>query len=179
MNWVKLLKTDGRAGHRPEKKRKPLLSQKKGFALVAALMAIWILTAVGVLVFTVSTQDVRISGRLFCEKKAFSSAETGLHWLTINFDYNDPNASGVSSQKLDPSAGSPVDQHDRYTIGPGPNGWYPTSGPATIWYAGFDNQWGRTVNIATVTGSNAACGGNLQVDAGVGYGPIYTHTTRR
>jgi hypothetical protein len=94
-------------------------SGKKGFALVAALMAIWILTAVGVLVFTVSTQDIRISGRLVCEKKGFSATETGLYWLTANFLYDNPSASAVPLQKLDTSLGSPVDANDRYSIGPG------------------------------------------------------------
>jgi Tfp pilus assembly protein PilX len=185
MNWARLSKTDERAGQGPEKKRKPLLSGKKGFALVAALMAIWLLTAVGILVFTVSTQDIRISGRLVCEKRAFSAAETGLHWLTVNFKNEDPSGWAPSNQKLDPSADTPADPHDQYTIGPGSTGlgsttgWYPTSGPANIWYAGFDNQWGRTVNTARVTGRNTACGSEVQIDAGVGYGPIYTPTTRR
>ncbi|MCJ7496360.1 MAG: hypothetical protein MUP68_19320, partial [Deltaproteobacteria bacterium] len=57
--------------------------RKNGFALIAALMAIWILTAVGILVFTISTQDIRISGRLVGEKKAFSAVETGIHALTL------------------------------------------------------------------------------------------------
>jgi Tfp pilus assembly protein PilX len=185
MNWARLSKTDERAGHGPEKKRKPLLSGKKGFALVAALMAIWLLTAVGVLVFTVSTQDIRISGRLVCEKRAFSAAETGLHWLTLNFKNEDPSVSAASNQRLDTSTDTPADPHDQYTIGPGSTGlgsttgWYPTSGPANIWYAGFDNQWGRTVNTARVTGTNTACRSEVQIDAGVGYGPIYTPTTRR
>jgi Tfp pilus assembly protein PilX len=180
MNWARRLKNDGGAGQGPEKKRKPLLSGEKGFALVAALMAIWLLTAVGILVFTVSTQDIRISGRLVCEKRAFSAAETGLHWLTVNFKNEDPSGWAPSNQKLDTSADTPADPHDQYTIGPGSTGlgsttgWYPTSGPANIWYAGFDNQWGRTVNTARVTGTNTACRSEVQIDAGVGYGPIYT-----
>ncbi len=179
MEWARLTKINGRAGHHPEKRRKPLLSGKKGFALVAALMAIWILTAVGVLVFTVSTQDIRISGRLVCEKRGFAAAETGLHWLTTNFDFYDVPASAVSLQPLDPSAGTPADPHDFYSVGPWPTGWYPVTGPANIWYAGFDGDWGRTINTARVTGTNTQCGSSLQVDAGVGYGPVQPTTTRR
>jgi len=174
MNWARLSKTSERAGQGPERKRKPLLSGKKGFALVAALMAIWILTAVGVLVFTVSTQDIRISGRLICEKKGFSAAETGLHWLTQNFLYENPSASAVSLQKIDTSGGTPADPNDRYSIGPWPTGWYPVTGPATVWYPGFDAEWGRTINTARVTGTNTVCSptSGVSVDAGVGYGPV-------
>ena len=50
---------------------------EEGFALIAALLAITILTAVGLLVFAMSTQDIRISGRLVGEKKAVSAAEAG------------------------------------------------------------------------------------------------------
>lgn len=187
MDWARQAKTSGKVGHRPEKKRKPLLSGKKGFALVAALMAIWILTAVGVLVFTVSTQDIRISGRLVCEKKGFSASETGLYWLTANFNYENPPASAVSLQKLDTSANSPVDANDRYSIGPGSVGpvspdnpqWFPTAGPAIVWYPGFDMDWGRTINTARATGTNTLCGSSVAVDAGVGYGPVPYGGARR
>ncbi len=186
MDWARLAKTSGRAGQRPGKKKEPLLLGKKGFALVAALMAIWILTAVGVLVFTVSTQDIRISGRLICEKKAFSAAETGLQWLTANFLYDNPSASAASLQKLDTSFGSPVDPNDRYTIGPGSIGpvspdnpqWFPTLGPAIVPYVGNDiGDWGRTVNTARATGVNTVCQSatsGVSIDVGVGYGPIPT-----
>lgn len=44
---------------------------EKGIALVAALLAIMVLTAVGILVFIVSTRDIRISSRLIGERKLF------------------------------------------------------------------------------------------------------------
>src|SRR5512143_2817101 len=109
MDWARLTKTGRGTGQGPGKKRKALLSGKKGFALVAALMSIWILNALGVLVFTVFTQDIRISGLSICEKRAFSAAETGLYWLTANFIPDNPSASAFSGQKLDTTANSPVD----------------------------------------------------------------------
>ena len=54
---------------------------EKGFVLVAALMAVFLLVALGVLVFTVTTQDVRISSRYIGEKKAFSAAESAIGGL--------------------------------------------------------------------------------------------------
>ena len=48
-----------------------------GFALIAALLAVWILTAVGLLVFTVTTQDVRISSRMVGKRKPFMQRRRG------------------------------------------------------------------------------------------------------
>jgi len=47
------------------------INSQKGFALVAAIMALLVLTAVGLLAFALSTQDLRISSRWVGEKKAF------------------------------------------------------------------------------------------------------------
>ena len=48
----------------PVGQRVGIWRRDSGFALIAALLAIWILTAFGLLVFTVTTQDVRISSRM-------------------------------------------------------------------------------------------------------------------
>ena len=53
----------------------------EGFALIASLLTVFMLTAMGLLVFTVTTQDARMSSRSVGEKKAFSAAETGLFCL--------------------------------------------------------------------------------------------------
>ncbi len=55
------------------------LHNNQGFALIASLMALLILTAVGVLVFTLSTQDIRVSMRIVSEKKAFNTAQARIH----------------------------------------------------------------------------------------------------
>jgi Tfp pilus assembly protein PilX len=62
------------------------MQREPGFALIAALLAIWILTAMGLLIFTVTTQDVRISSRMVGEKKAFFSTEAGVHKLVEVFN---------------------------------------------------------------------------------------------
>ena len=69
---------------------------EEGFALIAALLAIWILTALGMLVFSVTTQDVRVSSRTLGERKAFTGAQSGIHWLTQNFDPVNPGNSARS-----------------------------------------------------------------------------------
>jgi Tfp pilus assembly protein PilX len=150
---------------------KRILGRKTGFAHVAALMAIWILTAIGILVFTVSTQDLRISTRLVGEKMAFAALETGVHALTRDFDYENLSASKKENQLAD--AGG--DPNSRYTVG---EPWIPrpTEGPAFIYYTGFSaessNAWGRARYLADVTGFNTRYSSTMQVNTGIGYGPI-------
>ncbi len=54
---------------------------EKGFALITALLALVLITALGLLVFTVTTRDIRIASRSMGEKKAFSAAESGINDL--------------------------------------------------------------------------------------------------
>jgi hypothetical protein len=152
-----------------------LVGRKTGFALVAALMAIWILTAVGILVFTVSTQDLRISTRLVGEKRAFSALETGINALTRNFDYDNPAASKQEDQLADTGGSDPG---ARYTIAepwiPGPE-----EGPAFIYYTGFSEEWGRARFLTNVTGSNTRHGSRAEAHVGLGYGPVPGGTESR
>jgi len=154
-----------------------IVNQKeKGFALIAALLTIWVLTAVGILVFTVSTQDIRISGRLVGEKKAFAAAEAGVHRLTQILDPGNLSAAAVSDQQVDPSN----DPDSRYTIGTPAR---PTSGPSTVPLPGYaiggGQQWGQERFIARVTGRNTRYNSMVQIDVGVGYGPVEITTLYR
>jgi Tfp pilus assembly protein PilX len=149
--------------------------EESGFALIAALLAVWVLTAVGVLVFTVTTQDVRVSSRAVGEKRAFYATEAGVHVLTQGFDPLNLGASERSDEAVDPTDGS-----SRYTIGtPG----VPTKGPGAIPIVGYSEgggqSWGSTRFVATVTGTNTRYGSTVQVSAGVGYGPVEVTTTYR
>ena len=124
---------------------------EKGFVLVAALMAVLLLTALGVLVFTVTTQDVRISSRLVGEKKAFSAAESGISWLAQNLNPGNLGASAAANVVVD--AGT--DPDSRYSIS-APAA--PTTGPAAIPARGYaiggGEVWGQTRYLATVRGEN-------------------------
>jgi hypothetical protein len=151
--------------------------EDSGFALIAALLTIWILTAVGMLVFTVTTQDVRISSRMVGEKKAFFATEAGVHRLVQGFDplqLTDPQY-GIYSQ-VDPDG----DRDSWYQIG---NPGVPTRGPAAIPLPGYTvgggQQWGATRYVATVTGKNDRYRSMVQVDTGVGFGPVEITTAYR
>jgi hypothetical protein len=153
-------------------------SQKKnGFALIAALMAIWILTAVGILVFTISTQDIRISGRVVGEKKAFSAAQAGIHQLCINFDPANLPGSAVTTPT---SVDTTNDPASRYTIGTPAR---PTSGPSSVPLPGYaiggGQQWGQERFDGQVTGTNTRYNSLVRVAVGVGYGPVEITTLYR
>ncbi len=149
---------------------------EKGFALIAALMAVWILTALGVLVFTLTTQDIRISSRTVGERKAFSAAESGISVLTQNFNPANLNASAVTDVVVDAA----TDPGSKYTIS-APTA--PTSGPATLPSPGYEigggAVWGQTRWVATVTGRNTNYKTNIPIEVGLGYGPVDITTLYR
>ena len=87
--------------------------RESGFALIVTLLSLLILTAMGILVFTVSTKDIRISTRTIGEKKAFAAMEAGIHLLNLKFDPNNLPAVAVSNVQVNPA----VDPDTRYTIG--------------------------------------------------------------
>ena len=75
-----------------------------GFVLIAALFALLILTVLGVIAFTVSTRDIRISTRMTGEQKAFAAAETGLHNFLVQTNEGNFNAAGTISADASDSA---------------------------------------------------------------------------
>ena len=159
-------------------------SGEEGFALIAALLVFWVLTALGMLVFSVTTQDVRVSSRTVGERKALTAAESGIHVLTQNFNPGTPGNSAVSGVVVDSSG----DPNTKYTIGPSvdPNGnptWNPTSGPDGVPIPGYamggGETWGRQWFVAQVTGTNTAYNSSAQINVGVGYGPVDISTIYR
>jgi Tfp pilus assembly protein PilX len=150
---------------------------EKGFALIAALLVFWILTALGMLVFSVTTQDVRVSSRTVGERKAFSGAESGIHWLTQNFDPANLNSSVRSGVVVDSTSSG--DPNTKYSIAAAPGGWNPTSGPGGVPIPGYEPNWGRKRFLAQVTGTNTAYNSSMQINVGVGYGPVDITTLYR
>lgn len=149
---------------------------RNGFAMVAALLSIMVLTAVGVLVFTQSTQDIRISSRVVGEEKAFSAGEAGVHRFLQNFDPSNLSASAVSNVQVDPTN----DPDSRYTIGlPTP----PTSGPTAVPLPGYaiggGQQWGQERFDVGVTGTNTKYNSLARLSIGAGFGPVEISTAYR
>jgi hypothetical protein len=89
------------------------IKSEGGFVLVAALMAIMILMAVGFFALTVTSQDIRISAMLVGERKAFSAAEAGVHEVCRLLNPFNPVAipwtkfDNTNDPSVEYSAGSP------------------------------------------------------------------------
>ena len=156
---------------------------QKGFALIATLIALWILAALGILVFTVTTQDVRISSRTVGEKKAFLAAESGIGWLVQNFNPNNLGASATTNQTAvdsSHSAYSSIDSHSVFTV---EQPHAPNSGPAALPSPGYEigggEVWGQTRYVAMVTGRNTNYNTRIPVEVGIGYGPVDITTLYR
>jgi hypothetical protein len=148
----------------------------EGFALVAALLVILILNAMGLLVFSLSTQDIRISSRMVGEKKAFSSAEAGIHWMTQNFDPD--NLAGIPADNIVVDPPSDPDSYFAVTsVG------RPTQGPEILPLPGYSvgggQQWGQNRYGTSVTGANSRYNSRVQMDACLGFGPVELTTTYR
>lgn len=153
-----------------------LVRSRNGFAMVAALLSILILTAVGLLVFAATTQDIRISSRVVGEEKAFSAGEAGVHHFLRNFDPANLSASAVSNVQVDPAN----DPDSRYSVGvPSP----PTSGPAAVPLPGYQIAggviWGQERFNVGVTGTNTKYNSLARLSVGAGFGPVEISTAYR
>jgi hypothetical protein len=153
-----------------------LVRSQNGFALVAAILSILILTAVGLLVVALSTQDIRISGRVVGEEKAFSAAEAGVHRFLQNFDPANLSASAVSNIQVDPAN----DLDSRYSVGVPST---PTSGPAAVPLPGYQISggvvWGQERFNVGVTGTNTRYNSLARLSVGAGFGPVEISTAYR
>jgi Tfp pilus assembly protein PilX len=149
--------------------------KQRGFALVTAILAIMILMALGYLVVSVSTGDLRISSRVVGEKKALSAAETGIHRLTKGFTPLDLSAIWVESVRQPVGVerqANPADPASRYII---INQTLPPNVPASWPLPGF-SSWEQKSYSRRVTGRNTAYGSEVQIDVGIGYAAPSTGT---
>ena len=165
-----------RGGHR---------QAEKGFALIASLLALWILAALGILVFTVTTQDVRVSSKTVGEKKAFLAAESGIGWLMQHFDPANLGNSAVNNRPVDYGSATPpdqtlIDQNTNFSIiQPQPPGSGPAALPSPGYEIGGGEVWGQTRYVSTVTGNNTNYKTTIPIEVGIGYGPVDITTLYR
>jgi len=145
---------------------------QRGFALITSILAIMILMALGYLVISVSTGDLRISSRVVGEKKALSAAETGIHQMMHEFGLN-PSTMLVDKVGITYQVDAATDPGSKYTIG---NFGRPSSGPEMLPMSGYaiggGQSWGQRRYAGVVTGINEAYNSSVQIDTGIGYGPI-------
>lgn len=148
-------------------------NSEEGFALIAAIMACLILLALGMLVISLSTQDIRVSTKIVGEKRALAAIDTGISALSQVFDPQNPI--------LVPQTTNRADGVSKYTFNyPSTR---PTVGPIAIPLAGFSigggQRWGQSRYNLDVVGENTEYRTQVTVGVGIGYGPVEVSTMQR
>lgn len=147
-----------------------------GIALVTAILACVILFALAMLVIHLSTGDLRVSAKATGEKKAAVAAEAGIHNLIKNMDPQNLAAVAITNAPVDPTA----DPNSVYSVSiPSDPSVGPTFVPMTGFSIGGGQAWGYRVYEATVTGRHLTYNTKVDIDIGVGYGPIEITTMSR
>lgn len=149
-------------------KIKGILRQKgrNGFSLVAVILAILILMALGFLALSVTTTDLKITDRIIGEKKAMTAAEAGIHVLTSTFTPSNITAiTGSVDSTNDPASTYTINVSTRATGAGGIPSYMPMKGYSI---AG-GQEWGQSMYETTVTGQNSSYGSSVQIDVGFGY----------
>ena len=153
----------------------PSIRRQDGFALVAALVAAMLILALGILVIQLSTQDLRSGTVTVGGKKALAAVDTGVHRLLSNYD---PAAATSTLYDQWFVVDSAADPKTEYRIGtPVAGGGTPVPLPGYSMEVG--QGWGMTRMAATVSGRNSNYNTSMQVNVGMGYGPVPTGTAYR
>lgn len=153
----------------------PLGSRQGGFALVAALIASLLLLAMGMLVIQISTQDLKAGAATVGGKKALAAVDTGVHRLLSSYD---PAAASTTLFMQWYSLDGGADPNSRYRISmPAASRQAPVPLPGYSIEAG--QGWGMTRFDVRVEGQNTSYNTSMDVDVGMGYGPVPTGTIYR
>jgi|GEM_PF-406676 len=146
---------------------KTRLESQDGFVLVAAIMALMIFIAVGFYALTVTTGDLRVSGRLVGERKAFSAAEAGVNVISRILNPTAPSAP-IIGQKVDP-LNDPKAEFDA-------TAFVQDSNIPDMWFPGFSPSQRSAVFRSTVTGRDTGYGSRVRLSVGIASAPASTGT---
>ncbi len=145
------------------------LNSQRGFILLVTIMACAILAALGILVFSLSTGDLRASVSTLGEKRALVALDSGWHATTQNFDPLVANY-GINLNawvNID-TANDPGSRYKITACLAGSQSPLPLPG-----YSMEESQGWRMQRFdMTIVGENTRYRTNLEMDVGVAYGPI-------
>jgi Tfp pilus assembly protein PilX len=158
--------------------KKTTLSNEKGFALVAAIIASLILLAVGILVINMSTGDLRSSAVTVGSKKALSATESGICRLVQDFSPDSSTWTAANNFTTNCTAASPTyiwrsiaggtDASTQFAVcAPTASSLPPLPIPG---YAIED--WAMMRYDSRIVGKNTTYNSSATVDVGIGYGPV-------
>ena len=154
------------------------LSNEKGFALLAAIMACLILLAVGMLVINMTTGDLRSSSATVGNKKALAATESGVHRLIQDFNPDLTTWTSSNNYTTDCAATSPSYIWRQISSGTDANTQYavcaPTGSdlpPVAIAGSAID-EWAMMRYNGSLVGRNTSYNSLTKVNIGIGYGPV-------
>ncbi len=149
------------------------LENERGFAFIAALLAMLLLVSLSVLIFALTTRDMRITVKLVGQKKAFSAAEAGMQWLLQN---NDPAKAAQNTPpacKDDPKSfeASAADTSSCFSFAPLPSGQAVIRSESILVY-GYSTDFVLVPSEMQIIGTNTRYMSRVSVNVGIGYGPV-------
>ncbi len=139
------------------------LGDEKGFAFVAALLATLIMVSLGILIFALTTRDIRTSIKSTGEKVAESAVESGIYRLILDANALNGNISTYTNAS---TTGTTT-----YSIGDPPAAALATKPTVRIVGASSLESGSYTNNIYNkrISGSDSRYGSQVSVDVGVEY----------
>jgi len=148
-------------------------NSERGFALIAAIMACLILLALGTLVISLSTQDIRVSVKIVGDKRSLAAADTGVNSLLQTFDPQNPVLVPVTTSRADGVSSFTINYPATF----------PMVGPIILPIAGYaiggGQRWGQSRYNIDVVGKNTEYNTQVTIGVGVGYGPVEMTTMQR
>jgi Tfp pilus assembly protein PilX len=160
------------------------IDKEAGFAFILALLATLIITSLGILIFTLTTRDIRVSIKSAGEKMAASAAESCIQELILQAD---TSLGMIANYQV--STNTAVDAGN-----PNNTGYYTISNNAQAWVqnvpvirpiAGYEmggtgatHDWSDKIYNKSCTGTDTRYGSQFDIDVAIGYGPIDMSTSQ-
>jgi hypothetical protein len=161
------------------------ITNEKGFALVAAIIASLILLAVGILVINMSTGDLRSSAITVGDKKALAATESGIHRLVQDFSPDSTTWTAANNYTTNCTASSPTYIWRSIASGTDANTQFAICAPTLssqppVNLPGYAlGEWAMMRYDGRVAGKNTSYSTSTTVDIGIGYGPVSIGTSSR
>jgi Tfp pilus assembly protein PilX len=161
-----------------------IIKTSEGYVFVAALLAMFIMTAIGILIFSLTSHDMLTTAKLMGEKRALNAAETGVHELLQQMATNAGDATKVTTtrQSITVTSGNQI-KTDYYTLSMNapPADAIKTVTKSSFQIGGTGTQSERgayNVTNFSVLGESGDFGGRVIIDVGIGYGPVDLSTNQ-